>query len=808
MFRKRLQPVLQDYIKVSACFLPVIPVIRILEYFTLKGEHPLPEGSAGLIFSGLPADLSAFLTLCLAAAIPFIVLGLLSRKAASIAWLVFLILFSFFEYALIRYFSATLVPLDQVVFSYTMKEMITISASSTTFSLMTFLPFVILLALILLSYFLLRKTKPGNLPVALSLFLFILSPFLMWGLNPRPQSYEKDLQYFMAVNKPAYLAQKCYQYLQGGRQDPFMTGTPDKAMVEQFALYQENHPEFRFAGPTFPLLHKEETPDVLGPYFNAGTRKPNLVFIIVESLSSAFCGENPYLGSFTPFLDSLAQNGLSWSNCLSSSERTFWVLPSLFGSLPFGSGMFLDNLTRKAYHLSLIWYLNENGYTTRFFYGGDPQFNQMDNFLNRNRISYIMTTWGPGYNAQEKAEYGFKWGYPDHEMFRRSFEILDSLDVSPRMDIYLTLSMHAPFVPPERKKYAALFARRLSELNLPEAGRSEYMQYQDIYSTILYTDDALRSFFREYSKRPEFGNTIFFITGDHSLPELNTGWRSPMERFRVPFIIWSPMLKSCRSFPPVITHNDVTPSVLAFLKNRYDIELNDLSHWIGPGLDTSAAFRCERSIVFIRNNKEMVDYVDGNHCLSDGRLYRITPDMTAVPADEPAVKERLQKKLDNTVTVTEYVGAANLMIPPAMLFGKSITGEPIMIPDGIMFPEEPVSGEFVTVVDDLPFREEIKSLRVEISFGFRTDETDLSKIPRIVFDIVDSAGIHRIWNQFPLFPDKGFQPGRWQAVSFSGNMDLNSVRDIRACRLKMYLWNPSLVQVQCRDLERKLTAYK
>ena len=41
----------------------------------------------------------------------------------------------------------------------------------------------------------------------------------------------------------------------------------------------------------------------------------------------------------------------------------------------------------------------------------------------------------------------------------------------------------------------------------------------------------------------EYENTIFIITGDHSMPELGLWQISEIERYHVPLIIFSPLLK-------------------------------------------------------------------------------------------------------------------------------------------------------------------------------------------------------------------------------------------------------------------------
>jgi phosphoglycerol transferase MdoB-like AlkP superfamily enzyme len=73
---------------------------------------------------------------------------------------------------------------------------------------------------------------------------------------------------------------------------------------------------------------------------------PNLVFIIVEGLGRNFSGPGARLGSFTPFLDELAGRSLYFENFLSGQGRTFGVLTTVFGSLPFGETAWPRSATR------------------------------------------------------------------------------------------------------------------------------------------------------------------------------------------------------------------------------------------------------------------------------------------------------------------------------------------------------------------------------------------------------------------------------------------------------------------------------
>jgi phosphoglycerol transferase MdoB-like AlkP superfamily enzyme len=98
----------------------------------------------------------------------------------------------------------------------------------------------------------------------------------------------------------------------------------------------------------YPFQHlSDSTKDVLSPFFTQTSTPPNIVLILVEGLGRAFTNKGAYLGNFTPFIDSLSEKSLYWENFLSEGGRTFAVLPSILGSLPFAR-MVLQNWDRTC----------------------------------------------------------------------------------------------------------------------------------------------------------------------------------------------------------------------------------------------------------------------------------------------------------------------------------------------------------------------------------------------------------------------------------------------------------------------------
>ena len=333
-------------------------------------------------------------------------------------------------------------------------------------------------------------------------------------------------------------------------------------------------------------------------------------------------------------------------------------------------------------------------------------------------------------------------------------------------------------------------------------------KYLNIFSSIMYTDDALRRFFKEYATRPEYANTIFFITGDHALPELNVSWRSPWERFRVPFIIWSPMLKEKKHFRSVISHNDITPSVLAMMRNTCGIETSRMAHWIGQGIDTVQDFRCARSVVFIRNSKEMVEFIDTGYCLTEGRLARVRPDLKGEPVNNDDLLAKMKAKLDNYIRVTDYVGKQNCLIPIGMMFGHEPVGTPIPVSEPVILDKTPTTQEYMSVVKSFPIGGEILYMHCDVAFTLRSPETDPAKIPMIAFEVTGPGDSKLGWDGLPLLAPGEYRPDEPVRVVFRRNIDLSYIHEPEKCSLKLYLWNREKISFTADSLSVVLTGYR
>jgi lipoteichoic acid synthase len=639
-FLKRLIQPSQRYVSLNFAFFIVLILLRCYEYLAVGDAHALPENSFQLFLLSLWYDFVLLLLMAGLLAIPFLALSLLKPRAGVIFYGTITLLCAIIDVALLQYFAVTFTPLGSDLFGYSWRDIQLTVSSSGGFSLWTVLPFAATIALAIGATLLSARIRPPGIVTGFSFVLIFLSLVFVGDLTPDPKNFKLESEYNLASNKLGFFVSKVLLFSADSQSDEGEIPTRE-----------------------YPLLHDVTYNDVLGPYFTSGSRRPNLVFIIVEGLGRSFVGEGAPLGGFTPFLDSLIGQSLYWENFLSTSGRTFAVLPSLFGSLPYGENGFMEMGYRMPSHLSLIRLLKEQGYFTSYYYGGNANFDLQDVFLERQQLDFLVDEYqfGPGYGRSEANVEGFSWGYADRDLFKRSLEVINDKKKDPRLDIYLTISTHEPFLPPNKEHYLREFDERFGRLNVDPQRHETYKKYRQEFSSLLYADDALRFLMTEYQQRPEYDHTIFFITGDHRIIPIPA--EAKIDRYHVPFIIFSKMLKYPKRFSSISTHADVTPSILAFLQANYGVSAPWKAHWLGTGIDTAVGFRNIHTMPLMRNKGELTDYLDKDYFLTGDQLFKLRAGLVPEVVQDKDVQSRLERNFGDFKRINRYVSRNNKLYP-------------------------------------------------------------------------------------------------------------------------------------------------
>ncbi len=542
---------------------------------------------------------------------------------------IFLIVLLILEAMLIGYYSTTLVPLGSDLLGYSYADIKETVGNSASFMSVVYL--VIGLAILVGSFKVFYKITSKFYHRISKLYPFTIILFSLFVATLFTEG--KPIN----QNKTQYLALNLYQ-----------SSTEDNT-------YKSTE--------EYPLIKRPEMEDVLGDYFDLKAQKPNIVFFVVEGLGRDFVGEGAEYGGFTPFLDSLSTKSLYWENCLSTTGRTFGVLPSLIGSLPFGKSGFME-LEEFPNKLTLFSILKNNGYHTSFYQGTNSSFDNVDKFLLSENLDFVLDRSGFGnkYELQAEDEAGSSWGYPDKELFKKSMSFKRDKE-KPRMEVYLTISNHEPFIPPNPDFYEKKASQLITKGNWSKRIRNVIEKNDNVFATLLYTDDALKFALEEFKKQPNYDNTIFIITGDHRLIPIPQ--RNNLSRFHVPLIVYSPLLKTSRKMSSVSSHFDVTPSILSMLNNAYELKMPKKVAWMGGALDMATEFRATKDIPLMRNKNELKEYLSKEYLLTDGDVYEIDENMD-LNSSFGGGGSKLEGKLDNFKAMNAYVTTQNKIIPDSL----------------------------------------------------------------------------------------------------------------------------------------------
>ena len=563
-------------------------------------------------------------------------LVILSKKWSVIVLKALFMLVVLIQFALIKYSLITLINLGADILGYSYDDIFLTVSSTEAMSIGAMLSFIIFPLLFLL--LLMGMNKYGKderkLSIILSALMVLFGCLKLLAFEASEERYKTKIHYLVT---------------------DIIRFQKERNEADSYVFDNRND---------YPLLKPfQETEDVLAPFFNIKNEKPNIVIISVEGLGGEFVGDYSYSG-FTPFLDSLITHSLYWENFVSTTSRTFGVIPSLIGSLPFGEKGFLD-IRNTPSHISLINVLKVNGYTTSFFAGHNSSFDRVINFLEYNGIDNVIdeSTFGPEYKKTEEMDGGFAWGYPDAEIFRKTLASLDNIK-QPRLDIIMTLTNHEPFLFPNKGEYMNKAENILNSNRNFGISREDIQNNIAVFSTLLYTDDAIKSFIEGYSKRVEFKNTIFIITGDHRLIPITQ--KDRLCRYHVPLIIYSPMLKKAEVFKSVSSHFDVAPSLLSFLMNNYEFNKLEETAWMGKGLDTARYFRNIHQIPLMRYKGKISDFIYKNYLYSEGDLFKINENFGTYKVKDNLVKKKVDSALKAFKMLNTYVTQENKIYPDSL----------------------------------------------------------------------------------------------------------------------------------------------
>lgn len=374
-----------------------------------------------------------------------------------------------------------------------------------------------------------------------------------------------------------------------------------------------------------------QTSDIRRYVTNEGEEKrPNVIFICIESLSAKYLGAFGNDKKLTPTLDSLEQQGLSFDNLFATGTRTVRGMEAITLSIPPTPGRSIVKRAKNNDLFTIGEVFKEKGYTRTFFYGGDGYFDNMDKYFSGNGFDIVDR--GRGFlpsgdivtkrkNIEdEEVTFENAWGACDEDIYRK---VLKEADISvtegkPFFNFIMTTSNHKPYTYPDRK------------IDVPSgSGRS---------GAIKYTDFALHGFIEEAKKKPWFKNTVFIIMADHCASSAGR-WELDVANYHIPAMIVNLDGGERGHIKKLCSQIDIFPTVFAQLGWDYESNLFGMDILKMEKKDERAFIGNYRKLGLLKGNELMVlgDQKSTNFYKWDDKDNSLQP----LPLEEGFLKETI-----------------------------------------------------------------------------------------------------------------------------------------------------------------------
>ena len=288
--------------------------------------------------------------------------------------------------------------------------------------------------------------------------------------------------------------------------------------------------------------------------------KPNVVFILMESMSASFMTEFGNEKKITPFLDSIANESLFFKNVQATGNRTVRGMEAVTLSIPPTPGQSIVKRPNNSNLYTISNVFKSKNYQCNFFYGGDGYFDNMNAFYGGNGFDIYDRGRGSVLSDKIKTtrhniddnEVTFEnaWGICDEDIYNKMIKVADEYHQKkkPFLNFVMTTSNHRPYTYPENK------------IDIPSGtGRD---------GAVKYSDFALQQMLKKVKNKPWFKNTIFVFVADHCASSAGKD-EIDVENYHIPAIIYGQNLIQPQKVTKLCSQIDVFPTLFGQLHWSY-----------------------------------------------------------------------------------------------------------------------------------------------------------------------------------------------------------------------------------------------
>ncbi|NTE01456.1 sulfatase-like hydrolase/transferase [Agrobacterium tumefaciens] len=291
------------------------------------------------------------------------------------------------------------------------------------------------------------------------------------------------------------------------------------------------------------------------------TYQPNVIMITVESLSAEFLAHYGNTQKLTPYLDTIANKSVFFSDMYATGTRTVRGMEALTLSIPPtpGSSIVRRNDNENLFTVGHVF--KEKGYINTFFYGGDGYFDNMNHFFGNNGYNIVdrgRKLLDETYQGSRKlitdqdVTFENAWGICDEDIFNVVIKDADEKYNHQQLfnDFVMTTSNHRPFTFPANK------------INLPSGTRE---------AAVRYTDYAIGKFIEKIKTRPYFKNTVIIIVADHCASSAGKN-EVDISKYQIPCMIFNLKNQPNMNISKMTSQIDLFPTLWHLLGWNYTSE--------------------------------------------------------------------------------------------------------------------------------------------------------------------------------------------------------------------------------------------
>lgn len=308
--------------------------------------------------------------------------------------------------------------------------------------------------------------------------------------------------------------------------------------------------------------------------------KPHIQLIILESFSSHLM---PSLGGepIAVRLDSIAREGLLFTDIYASSFRTDRALPAILNGYPAQPTASIMKYVSKLDSLPAIASsLRDAEYSTEYYYGGDVNFTNMNALLVAGGFDRIVSD--KDFPVSQRLS---KWGAQDEAVFARALADSRRSEGRPRFTVVQTSSSHEPYDVPFASRHADKAANAFA-----------------------YADSCLGAYIDSLKLTASYDSTLIVIVPDHygSYPHDIDDHR---QRHRVPLVITGGAAKHIVADPAVLNRAGSQTDIAATILELAGVDASKFrfSHNLLDPSRPDAAFFSEPSWIAVTDGERFAE---------------------------------------------------------------------------------------------------------------------------------------------------------------------------------------------------------